>query len=78
MEYFEWGERAACRVFPAYWWDGDLDWRVFTDQAKRICRRCPVRQQCDDEGKRQTAGIWAGVDRTPPRSRSEQRREGRR
>jgi WhiB family redox-sensing transcriptional regulator len=54
-----WADRAACRGY-------DLD-LFFSDaarnihEAKQICRRCPVREECLDEGLRAEDGSRYGI-----------------
>ena len=34
-----------------------------TSPAKRVCRRCPVRQECEDDAlsRRERYGVWGGT-----------------
>ena len=32
-----------------------------TGEAKRMCRRCPIRQQCQDEGWKHPYGVFGGL-----------------
>lgn len=58
-----WTQSAECAkpgqplMFPH---EGDT---VGVEQAKDVCNRCPVRQQCLDEalGRRESFGIWGGM-----------------
>ncbi|MFI2507678.1 WhiB family transcriptional regulator [Streptomyces sp. NPDC018972] len=68
-----WRERAACRTE-----DPDLFFPIGTsgpalmqtEQAKAVCRRCPVREQCLqwalDTG--QSIGVWGGTSETERRA----------
>lgn len=42
------------------------------DEAKRICKRCPVRRECGDHAVTcgEEYGIWAGRERGTKRSRA--------
>ncbi|WP_432057544.1 WhiB family transcriptional regulator [Streptomyces sp. bgisy022] len=61
-----WRNRAACRTE-----DPDLFFPIGTsgpallqtEQAKAVCRRCPVQQQCLDWALEtgQTIGVWGGT-----------------
>lgn len=76
-----WRNQAACRDE-----DPDLFFPIGTsgpalvqaEQAKAVCRRCPVREPCLeyalDSG--QTLGVWGGTNETERRAL--QRRAGRR
>ncbi|MBT2411441.1 WhiB family transcriptional regulator [Streptomyces sp. ISL-12] len=69
----DWREHAACRAE-----DPDLFFPVGTsgpallqtEQAKAVCRRCPVRDQCLewalDTG--QSIGVWGGTDENERRA----------
>ncbi|MGC3002354.1 WhiB family transcriptional regulator [Streptomyces sp. G35A] len=64
-----WRNRAACRTE-----DPDLFFPIGTsgpalmqtEQAKTVCRRCPVREQCLEWAldTRQTIGVWGGTSET--------------
>ncbi|MEU7472587.1 WhiB family transcriptional regulator [Streptomyces sp. NPDC044984] len=68
-----WRARAACRTE-----DPDLFFPIGTtgpalmqaEQAKAVCRRCPVREQCLqwalDTG--QSIGVWGGTSETERRA----------
>ncbi|MFE0445573.1 WhiB family transcriptional regulator [Streptomyces fungicidicus] len=68
-----WRGRAACRTedpdlfFPIGTSGPAL---VQTEQAKAVCRRCPVREQCLewalDTG--QSVGVWGGTSETERRA----------
>jgi len=50
---------------PCLTQDADLwfsDFPVEVEQAKRLCRGCPVRHECfaDAVGRREAAGVWGG------------------
>nr|WP_312882545.1 WhiB family transcriptional regulator [Micromonospora polyrhachis] len=63
----DWRPNAACAqtdsetFFPVGWGRAD---RELAEQAKDICRRCPVRDQCLTWAitHRQAHGIWGGLD----------------
>jgi WhiB family redox-sensing transcriptional regulator len=58
----EWWDRAVCKgtdpllFFPYSRGDNE---RV-GKQAKRVCRGCPVRVECLEEGMNHRDGIWGG------------------
>lgn len=60
----EWRDDALCRD-QAPMWDSSA---APTDklQAMRICRDCPVFDLCEQAGRDEVYGIWAGVDKKPP------------
>ncbi|MDT0396133.1 MULTISPECIES: WhiB family transcriptional regulator [Streptomyces] len=68
-----WRRRAACRTE-----DPDLFFPIGTsgpaltqaEQAKAVCRRCPVREQCLEWalGTGQSIGVWGGTDETERRA----------
>ncbi|MGC0373215.1 WhiB family transcriptional regulator [Streptomyces sp. SAI-229] len=68
-----WRERAACRTedpdlfFPIGTTGPAL---IQTEQAKAVCRRCPVREPCLrwalDTG--QSIGVWGGTSETERRA----------
>lgn len=63
----DWRNSAACRTE-----DPDLFFPIGTSgpallqtaQAKAVCRRCPVREQCLEWALRtgQSIGVWGGTD----------------
>ncbi len=63
----DWRNSAACRTE-----DPDLFFPIGTsgpallqtEQAKAVCRRCPVREQCLQWALRtgQSIGVWGGTD----------------
>lgn len=69
----DWRDRAACRRE-----DPDLFFPIGTsgpallqtEQAKAVCRRCPVREQCLEWALRtgQSIGVWGGTSETERRS----------
>jgi hypothetical protein len=70
-----WHAHAACNGHP----DPDL-WHTDTagpigarrtDEAKRVCRACPVEVRCLAEHINEPHGVWGGLD---PRERREQTR----
>ncbi|MFE9939629.1 WhiB family transcriptional regulator [Streptomyces hirsutus] len=69
----DWRTRAACRdedpdlFFPI----GTSGPALFqTEQAKRVCRRCPVQQHCLDWAldTGQSLGVWGGTSETERRA----------
>ncbi|MGY0065558.1 WhiB family transcriptional regulator [Streptomyces sp. QTS137] len=69
----DWRTRAACRdedpdlFFPI----GTSGPALFqTEQAKAVCRRCPVQQQCLDWAMEsgQSLGVWGGTSETERRA----------
>lgn len=65
-----WEEQAACRNSPADLWFPELG-DTGTD-AKRVCRRCPVRQECLDAHLFEKFGVYGGM--TEKERRHERRR----
>ncbi|MBL3669999.1 WhiB family transcriptional regulator [Streptomyces sp. M2CJ-2] len=69
----DWRTRAACRDE-----DPDLFFPIGTsgpallqtEQAKAVCRRCPVREQCLDWALEsgQSLGVWGGTSETERRA----------
>ncbi|MGY3200173.1 WhiB family transcriptional regulator [Streptomyces sp. TE5632] len=69
----DWRTRAACRDE-----DPDLFFPIGTsgpallqtEQAKAVCRRCPVREQCLDWAmdSGQSLGVWGGTSETERRA----------
>ncbi|MEU3144716.1 MULTISPECIES: WhiB family transcriptional regulator [unclassified Streptomyces] len=69
----DWRTRAACRDE-----DPDLFFPIGTsgpallqtEQAKAVCRRCPVQQQCLDWAMEsgQSLGVWGGTSETERRA----------
>jgi WhiB family redox-sensing transcriptional regulator len=54
----EWRARAACRgLGPGLFFDDDPGVEA---QARAVCARCPVAEQCAGEGRHEPAGIWGG------------------
>ncbi|SDD18520.1 WhiB family transcriptional regulator [Streptomyces prasinopilosus] len=69
----DWRTRAACRdedpdlFFPI----GTSGPALFqTEQAKTVCRRCPVQRQCLDWALEtgQSLGVWGGTSETERRA----------
>lgn len=54
-----WKDEALCH---GMWeiFDGVDDEYPRLAEAKAICARCPVFEQCKAAGKNEVAGIWAG------------------
>jgi WhiB family transcriptional regulator, redox-sensing transcriptional regulator len=53
----DWRTRAACRGHdPEIWFESSAE------AAKRICRNCPVQQQCLESAlhRGETVGVWGG------------------
>lgn len=57
------GRRPPCRGRWAEFVSDDPDVR---QAAADACHACPVLEACDDAGAHESAGAWAGRDRTPP------------
>lgn len=57
-----WRLFAACRGHNPDWWFPEPHQKEARDTAIRICRTCPVQQQCDlhAEINGERHGIWAG------------------
>ncbi|NGO74351.1 WhiB family transcriptional regulator [Streptomyces sp. YC504] len=78
----EWMERAECvREDPELFFPVGTTGPALRDlqEAKAVCRRCPVAQQCLDLAlsSGQTAGIWGGTSESEraPLLRAARRRE---
>lgn len=66
----QWVEDAICAQV-----DGDLfypEQGASNAEAKRLCRSCPVREQCLEAGMSEMHGIWGGHT---PKERQAMRRE---
>lgn len=78
----EWRERAACLEYDAVMFFGLDDTetaaerRTREDQAKAVCMRCEVRQECLDYAldMREPYGIWGGLTEVERRARLRKRR----
>lgn len=65
----EWREQAACLPYPAIMFFGlddcetPVERRTREDQAKEICARCGVKQECLEYavGTKEPYGIWGGL-----------------
>ncbi|MFC5212521.1 WhiB family transcriptional regulator [Streptomyces coerulescens] len=64
----EWRDRAICRtedpdLFFPVGNSGSVPTLIQTDEAKAVCRRCPVREQCLDWAvdAGPMDGIWGGT-----------------
>ncbi|BAK36062.1 hypothetical protein MLP_30480 [Microlunatus phosphovorus NM-1] len=64
------GRRPPCGDYGAHdvWLSDDPDIRAL---AADWCTGCPVREQCHNaaEAGDEKFGVWAGIDRTPPKRR---------
>ena len=65
------GDQAACAGKPTEWWfppDYVDEWRRddLVRQAKAICAICPVKDECEELGRRESYGVWGGIDREQP------------
>lgn len=79
----DWRQHAACRRE-----DPDLFFPIGTsgpallqtEQAKAVCRRCPVRESCLEWAMEtdQTLGVWGGTSENERRSLKRRIRAGRR
>lgn len=61
-----WRLDAACRdMGPAVFYPRGRDWDAQVADARRVCRSCPVREQCGDHADTvgETHGIWGGEER---------------
>jgi WhiB family redox-sensing transcriptional regulator len=80
LEREAWRDEAACLDYdPELWFPAGQTgaWSAQADEAKAICRDCPVRAQCLSWAlaTRQNHGIWGGMDETERKSlRRHQRR----
>lgn len=57
-----WADEAECKDTPIELWFAEFG-EHFNQSALRICRRCPVREQCRDYAidNDLTDGIWGGM-----------------
>lgn len=57
-----------CQSAPEVWTSDDPEQRAI---ASRVCSDCAVMVLCDQFARinRETANVWAGIDRTPKRGR---------
>ncbi|MEH0580876.1 MULTISPECIES: WhiB family transcriptional regulator [Streptomyces] len=79
----DWRQHAACRHE-----DPDLFFPIGTsgpallqtEQAKAVCRRCPVRESCLEWAMEtdQTLGVWGGLSETERRALKRRIKAGRR
>ena len=53
-----WRNAAACKDEPIQVLFGPAD--LQRDAAARLCARCPVLNECADQGKREAYGLWGG------------------
>lgn len=71
-----WQVEAACRrphnPQPDAWYPEEPDpddeeevelYWIKVEQAKLVCSNCPVREECEDDGKYEEYGIWGGLTR---------------
>jgi WhiB family redox-sensing transcriptional regulator len=64
-----WREQAGCRDYPPILFFGaddseaQAERRIREDEAKQVCARCLVRQECLDYAlaTREAYGIWGGL-----------------
>ncbi len=65
---------APCSSLPDAWWSDDDE---MAEAAVNLCGRCPVLAECGQFASvnKETAGIWAGRDRTPQRGRPAAQRQ---
>ncbi|MAS48314.1 MAG: hypothetical protein CL557_13015 [Alphaproteobacteria bacterium] len=55
----KWSSDAACRGEPIEVFYE----KEYLDVAKAICRKCPVRQECQKQGRKEKFGVWGGYPR---------------
>ena len=67
LEHAAWMDEAACRDYSVdLWYGADSerleDREVRVEQARAVCRRCPVRQECLETAidNREPYGVWGG------------------
>ena len=76
-----WREQAACLAYPAVLFFGlddnetPAERHIREDEAKRVCLRCEVRQQCLEYAlsTREPYGIWGGLTELERRARLHRR-----
>jgi len=59
-----WRERAACRGIDTglfFIERSDPDASTKLAEAKSICGRCPVREECAKAGRNESSGVWGGL-----------------
>lgn len=57
-----WRDEAACRGMSTDIWYPPQGTNATA--AKQICARCPVRAQCETEGRDEPRGVWGGKSPT--------------
>lgn len=57
-----WRDEAACRGMSTDIWYPPQGTNATA--AKQICARCPVRAQCETEGRNEPRGVWGGKSPT--------------
>ena len=73
----EWRERAACLPYPAILFfgmddnEGAAERHLREEEAKEICTRCLVRDDCLDYAlnTKETYGIWGGLTEVERKAR---------
>ena len=75
---FEWMQRAACKGLTHKMFPGKFNDKGYVIEAREICARCPVSEDCLDYALQFVAtemhGVWAGL--TNGQLAREQRRRG--
>lgn len=79
----EWHERAGCKGQPAHYffpenkYGDSQNHRKCVAEARKICMKCPVAQQCFDYAlnAEEEYGVWGGVDFYGWRMSGERRRQ---
>ncbi len=55
-----WRDQAACAGKPTEWWFPARNDGPDVDRARSVCASCPVRDECEDAGRGEYAGMWGG------------------
>lgn len=65
----DWKRLGLCRSYgiPDLWFPEGSDWEEHAEEAKRVCRTCPMLRRCGEaaEANDEQWGIWAAVHRRP-------------
>lgn len=73
--FFEWREKAACMgvdpelFFPSRNEDHSLR------EAKKVCKTCPVKGECLEQGLKERWGVWGGKSQRELRKIRNKRKE---
>ena len=67
-----WMDQASCKGMPVsiFYPEKDAGSKTKTNQAKQVCKNCPVKQECLEYGIAEVYGTWGGL---APRKRQKAR-----